>query len=34
MTLARITPQAGPMPELRTFQCDDCDHVLTVEMER
>jgi hypothetical protein len=33
MTLVRITPRAGPLPELRMFLCEDCDHVLTVEME-
>lgn len=34
MKLVRIAPKAGPWPELRTFQCVDCDNVLTVEVER
>jgi hypothetical protein len=30
--LVRITPKAGPMPELRTFECIDCSEVSTVEI--
>jgi hypothetical protein len=33
MTLVRITPKSGPLPELRTFRCTDCDHVLMVRIE-
>jgi hypothetical protein len=33
MTLARIFPRFSPHPELRTFQCVDCGHVVTVEVE-
>jgi hypothetical protein len=34
MKLVRIAPKAGPWQELRTFQCVDCDNVLTVKVER
>jgi hypothetical protein len=33
MTLVRITPKSGLLPELRTFRCADCDHVLTIKIE-
>jgi transposase-like protein len=33
MSLVRITPKSGSLPELRTFRCADCDHVLTIKME-
>jgi hypothetical protein len=33
MVLARITPGLGGYPELRTFQCLDCGHVMTNEVE-
>ena len=33
MKIVRSVPKAGPMPELRTFQCPECDHVLTIEIE-
>jgi len=33
MTLERITPKSGQLPELRTFRCTDCDHVLMVRIE-
>jgi transposase-like protein len=32
MEIVRITPKTGPMPELRTFQCSDCDYVMTIEV--
>jgi len=33
MTLVRITPKSGQLPELRTFRCTDCEHVLMVRIE-
>ena len=33
MVLARIFPRFSPHPELRTFQCVDCGHVVTIEIE-
>jgi hypothetical protein len=32
MRLVRTVPKAGPWPELRTFQCADCEDVVTVEI--
>jgi hypothetical protein len=34
MVLARVFPRFGPNPELRTFQCVDCGHVVTIEIEK
>jgi len=31
MTLARTTPKIGTWPELQTFRCDSCEHVVTRE---
>lgn len=31
MTLVRITPKTGPLPELHTFRCEGCRHVVTRE---
>jgi hypothetical protein len=31
MALARVFPRFGSYPELRSFQCLDCGHVITVE---
>jgi hypothetical protein len=33
MRLVRVTPRLGALPELKTFHCGDCDHVVTVEVE-
>jgi hypothetical protein len=33
MVLTRILPKFGVYPELRTFQCVDCGHVVTTEVE-
>jgi uncharacterized Zn finger protein len=33
MVLARVFPKFGAYPELRTFQCVDCGHVVTTEVE-
>jgi hypothetical protein len=33
MRLVRVTPRLGALPELRTFRCTDCGHVVTVEVE-
>jgi hypothetical protein len=33
MRLVRVTPRLGALPELKTFRCADCDHVVTVEVE-
>jgi hypothetical protein len=30
MRLAGVVPKLGPHPELRSFKCDNCDHVRTV----
>jgi hypothetical protein len=34
MTLARRIPKVGPHPELLTFRCDTCGHVMTREAEQ
>lgn len=31
--LCRIVPKLGGLPELRTFQCVDCEEVVTIEAE-
>ncbi|HEY2136238.1 MAG TPA: hypothetical protein VGH49_10135 [Xanthobacteraceae bacterium] len=31
MKLVRVTPKFGPLPELQTFQCGDCEDVETFE---
>jgi hypothetical protein len=33
MVLARIVPKFGAYPELRTFQCANCGHVVTIEVQ-
>jgi hypothetical protein len=33
MSLARRIPKVGPHPELQTFRCDHCGHVLTREAQ-
>jgi hypothetical protein len=33
MKIVRILPKAGELPEVRTFQCVDCAHVVMVEFE-
>jgi hypothetical protein len=33
MVLARVFPKFRAHPELRSFQCVDCGHLLTVEVE-
>jgi hypothetical protein len=33
MVLARTVPKFGAYPELRTFQCAECGHVVTIEVE-
>jgi predicted RNA-binding Zn-ribbon protein involved in translation (DUF1610 family) len=33
MVLSRNVPKFGAYPQLRTFQCDDCGHVVTIEVE-
>lgn len=32
MTLVRVTPKLGAMPELRTYRCEHCGAVETVEV--
>lgn len=32
MTLARVDPKLGALPELRTFRCEQCGAVETVEV--
>lgn len=32
MTLVRVTPKLGAMPELRTFLCSECGDVTTHEV--
>ncbi len=34
MTLVRVTPKLGAMPELRTYRCEQCGTVETVEVRR
>jgi hypothetical protein len=29
MTLARVAPKVGALPEMETFKCGDCAEVLT-----
>jgi uncharacterized Zn finger protein len=31
--LTRIFPKFGAFPELKTYQCAECGHVLTIEIE-
>jgi hypothetical protein len=31
MTLVRVTPRVGGLPELGTYRCDGCNDVQTVE---
>jgi DNA-directed RNA polymerase subunit RPC12/RpoP len=33
MMLARIFPKFGAYPELRSYQCVDCGHMVTIEEE-
>jgi hypothetical protein len=33
LELVVTAPRVGPFPELRTYRCDDCGHVVTVESE-
>jgi hypothetical protein len=33
MRLSRVTPKLGGFPELRSYQCGDCAHVLTIECD-
>ena len=33
MKLARIIPKLGGLPELQTFQCIDCEEVVTIEKD-
>jgi hypothetical protein len=33
MVLARVFPRFRAYPELKTFQCVDCGHAVTVEVE-
>jgi hypothetical protein len=32
MTLVRITPKIGALPELRSYRCGECEEVITVEL--
>lgn len=32
MTLVRVSPKVGAMPELRTYRCERCGAVETVEV--
>lgn len=34
LELVLTAPRVGPFPELRTFRCNDCGHVVTVESEQ
>ena len=34
MTLVRVTPGLGGFPELRTYRCDHCGAVETLETRR
>ena len=33
MTLAKITPKLGGLPELHTFRCEGCGEVMTDEVD-
>jgi hypothetical protein len=33
LELVVTAPRVGPFPELRTYRCPDCGHVVTVEAE-
>ena len=33
LELVSTAPRVGPFPELRTYRCADCGHVVTVEAE-
>jgi hypothetical protein len=33
LELVLTVPRVGPFPELRTYRCRDCGHVVTVESE-
>jgi hypothetical protein len=33
MMIVEVTPKDGEQPEVRTFQCPDCDHLLRMEVE-
>lgn len=33
LELVVTAPRVGPFPELRTYRCRDCGHVVTVEAE-
>ena len=33
LVLVLTAPRVGPFPELRTYRCPDCGHVVTVEAE-
>ena len=33
LELALTVPRVGPLPELRTYRCADCGHVVTVESD-
>jgi hypothetical protein len=34
MALARVTPRAGVLPELRSYLCPACKNVVTFEVDR
>lgn len=34
MTLVRVNPKLGALPELRTYRCDHCGAVETVEVRQ
>jgi ssDNA-binding Zn-finger/Zn-ribbon topoisomerase 1 len=33
MMIVEVTPKDDEQPEVRTFQCPDCDHLLRMEVE-
>ena len=33
LELVVTVPRVGPFPELHTYRCPDCGHVVTVEVE-
>jgi hypothetical protein len=33
MTIVRIVPRVGPLPELRSFHCVSCREVATIPIE-
>lgn len=33
LELVVTAPRVGPLPELRTYRCPSCGHVVTVESE-